>query len=99
MQSYEGYDVYFSKIDKESVKDFVVSQIDITSGDFKTAEGIGIGTTLDKLKETYGDGIEARLSGGRKQLMYDRGKYNMLFIIGESGKIEEMTLFLNEAAD
>ncbi|MBR4719846.1 MAG: hypothetical protein IKP31_06365 [Lachnospiraceae bacterium] len=98
MQSYKGYDVYFSNIDKDSVEDFVVSQIDITSGDFKTAEGIGIGTTLDKLKETYGDGIEARLSGGRKQLMYDRGKYNMLFIIGNGGKIEEMTLFLNEVA-
>ena len=97
VQSYKGYDVYFSNMDPEAVGDYVISQIDITSGDFKTAEGIGIGTTLDKLKETYGDGIEARLSGGRKQLMYDRGKYNMLFIIGKSGKIEEMTLFLNEA--
>lgn len=98
MQSFKGYDVYYSDIDPEAVGNYVVSQIDITSGDYKTAEGIGIGTTLDRLKETYGDGIEARLSGGRKQLMYERGKYNMLFIIDKGGKIEEMTMFLADQA-
>lgn len=96
MQSFKGYDVYYSDIDPKELGNYVVSQIDITSGDFKTAEGIGIGTTLEKLKETYGDGIEARLSGGKKQLMYERGKYNMLFIINKAGEIEEMTMFLSD---
>ncbi|MBQ7481246.1 MAG: hypothetical protein IJT80_05140 [Lachnospiraceae bacterium] len=94
VQSFKGYDVYYSDIDPQAVGEYVVSQIDITSGDYTTAEGIGIGTSLEQLKKAYGDGIEARLSGGRKQLMYERGKYNMLFIVDKSGKIEEMTMFL-----
>ena len=94
VQSFKGYDVYYSDIDPQALGEYVVSQIDITSGDFKTAEGIGIGTTLEQLKKTYGEGIEARLSGGRTQLMYERGKYNMLFIVDKAGNIEEMTMFL-----
>ena len=98
MQEFEGYDVYYSDIDPKAVGDFVVSQIDVTGGDFKTAEGIGIGTGIETIKNTYGEGIEAMISGGRKQLMYDMGKYNMLFIIDKAGKVSEMTIFLADNA-
>lgn len=94
IQEFEGYDVYYSDIDPEAAGEFIVSQIDVRAGDFKTAEGIGIGTGIEKIKETYGDGIEAMMSGGRKQLMYEMGKYNMLFIIDKAGKVSEMSIFL-----
>lgn len=94
VQSFKGYDVYYSDVDPQALGEYVVSQIDITSKEYTTAEGIGIGKTIEQLKDAYGEGIEARLSGGRKQLMYERGKYNMLFIIDKNGKIEEMTMFL-----
>ncbi len=90
--------MYYSNLDPEAVGEFVVSQIDVTEGDFKTAEGIGIGTGIDMLKETYGEGIEAMTSGGRKQLMYEMGKYNMLFMIDKAGKVSEMTIFLADNA-
>ena len=98
IQEFDGYDVYYSNLDPEAVGEFVVSQIDVTEGDFKTAEGIGIGTGIDTLKETYGEGIEAMTSGGRKQLMYEMGKYNMLFMIDKAGKVSEMTIFLADNA-
>ena len=98
MQEFDGYDVYYSDIDPKAVGEFVVSQIDVTGGDFKTAEGIGIGTGIETIKNTYGEGIEAMISGGRKQLMYEMGKYNMLFIIDKAGKVSEMTIFLADNA-
>ncbi len=94
MQKFKGYEVYYSNVDPKAAGEYFVSQIDVTSGDFKTAEGIGIGTGIDKLKETYGEGIEAMMSGGRKQVMYEMGKYNMLFMIDKSGKVAEMSIFL-----
>ena len=98
MQEFDGYDVYYSDIDPKAVGEYVVSQIDVTGGDFKTAEGIGIGTGIEVIKNTYGEGIEAMISGGRKQLMYEMGKYNMLFIIDKAGKVSEMTIFLADNA-
>ena len=98
MQEFDGYDVYYSDIDPKAVGEFVVSQIDVTDGDFKTAEGIGIGTDIETIKNTYGEGIEAMISGGRKQLMYEMGKYNMLFILDKAGKVSEMTIFLADDA-
>ncbi|MBQ7588155.1 MAG: hypothetical protein IJT37_09050 [Lachnospiraceae bacterium] len=98
MQEFDGYDVYYSDIDPKAVGEFVVSQIDVTDGDFKTAEGIGIGTGIETIKNTYGEGIEAMISGGRKQLMYEMGKYNMLFILDKAGKVSEMTIFLADDA-
>lgn len=94
VQAFKGYDVYYSNLDPEAAGEFIVSQIDVTGGDFKTAEGIGIGTDIDTLRSTYGQGIEAMLSGGKKQLMYGMGKYNMLFVIDKAGKVDEMTIFL-----
>ena len=97
MQEFEGYEVYYSNLDPKAVGEYVVSQIDVTSGDFKTAEGAGIGTTVDQLKEMYGEGVTTRLAAGREQIMYARGKYNMLFLMDKTGKVEEMTLYLNDA--
>ena len=98
MQEFDGYSVYYSDIDPEAAGEFVVSQIDVTGGDFKTAEGIGIGTDIETIKNTYGEGIEAMISGGRKQLIYEMGKYNMLFITDKEGEVSEMTLFLADDA-
>ena len=98
VQAFDGYDVYYSNLDPEAVGEFVVSQIDVTDGDFKTAEGIGIGSDIKMVRAVYGPGIVAMLSGGKKQLMYEMGKYNMLFIVDKAGKVEEMTLFMAETA-
>ncbi len=97
MQEFDGYEVYYSNMDPKAAGEYVISQIDVTSGDFKTAEGAGIGTTVDQLKEIYGEGIETRFSGGREQIAYERGKYSMLFLINKAGEVEEMTMFLNDA--
>ena len=99
MQEFDGYEVYYSNVDPEKVGEYVVSQIDVTGGDFKTAEGIGIGSTIDDLKDKYGDGVITRLSKGREQIMYERGRYNMLFILGSDGSVEEMTMFLADAVN
>ena len=53
---------------------------------------------IEKIKEIYGEGIEARIAGGKKQLVYEMGKYNMLFIINKSGKVGEMNIFLADGA-
>ncbi len=98
MQEFEGYSVYYNNLDPKSVGEYVVSQIDVTGMDFKTAEGAGVGSTIDELKAIYGEGLQTRFAGGKSQLMYDRGKYNILFMLDKSGKVEEMTLFLNEDA-
>ena len=94
VKEFDDYSVYYSNLDPNAVGEYVVSQIDITSEDYKTAEGIGLGTTLDELKEAYGEGITAGYIRGKKQLMYEKGKYNMLFTLGRSGEVEEMSLFL-----
>lgn len=94
VQEFEDYSVYYSNLDPNEVGEFVVSQIDITSGNYKTAEGIGLGATIDDLKKAYGDGVTAGYLRGKKQLMYEKGKYNMLFTIGKTGEVEEMSLFL-----
>ncbi|MCR5357653.1 MAG: hypothetical protein K6E63_09680 [Lachnospiraceae bacterium] len=96
VQEFEGYEVYYSNLDPSAVGEYVVSQIDVSSGNFKTAEGAGIGTTVEQLKEMYGDGVITRLAAGREQIMYTKGKYNMLFLIDKAGKVEEMTLYINE---
>ena len=96
MQEFDGYEVYYSNLDPKAVGEYVVSQIDVTSGNFKTAEGAGIGTTVEQLKEMYGEGVKTRLAAGREQIMYAKGKYNMLFLIDKAGKVEEMTLYLND---
>ncbi|MCR4808063.1 MAG: hypothetical protein K5857_10380 [Lachnospiraceae bacterium] len=98
VQEFEGYDVYYSNLDPEAVGEYVVSQIDVTGGDFKTAEGIGIGSDIDTIRKTYGEGLEARISGGRTQLIYEMGKYNMLYILDKTGKVSEMTIFLADDA-
>ena len=53
---------------------------------------------IETIKNTYGEGIEAMISGGRKQLIYEMGKYNMLFITDKEGEVSEMTLFLADDA-
>ncbi|MCR5421848.1 MAG: hypothetical protein K6E98_12690 [Lachnospiraceae bacterium] len=96
MQEFDGYRVYYSNLDPKAVEEFVVSQIDVTSGDYMTAEGIGIGATLDEVKKVYGDGLEAKFSGGMKQLFYNNGKYDMVFILDKAGEVEEMIISLVE---
>lgn len=98
MQEFSDYNVYYSNVDPANIGEYVVSQIDVTGGDFKTSEGIGIGTGIEEIKSAYGEGIEAMLSGGRKQLVYEMGKYDMLFIIDKAGKVSEMTIFLADGA-
>ena len=94
VQEFDDYSVYYSNLNPNDVGEFIVSQIDITSDNYKTAEGIGLGATIDDLKETYGEGVTAGYLRGKKQLMYEKGKYNMLFTIGKTGEVEEMSLFL-----
>ena len=94
MQEFDGYQVYFSNIDPSSAADFVISQIDVTSGDFKTAEGIGLGSTIEDIKEAYGNGIDAGYIEGKKQVIYEKGKYSMLFLLNKAGEVEEMSMVL-----
>jgi hypothetical protein len=94
IQEFDGYDVYYSNLDPSAAGEFIVSQIDVKAGDFMTAEGVGIGTGISKTKKIYGEGLEAMMDDGRKQLMYEMGKYNMLFTFDKAGKVEEMTMFL-----
>ncbi|MCR5507898.1 MAG: hypothetical protein K6F34_04340 [Lachnospiraceae bacterium] len=98
MQQFDGYEIYYSDLDPSSVEDYVVSQIDVTSGGFTTAEGAGIGTSVSELEEIYGEGIVTRLAGGREQVVYERGKYSMMFFIDKAGEVEEMTIFLTDMA-
>ena len=98
VQSFEDYEVYYSNLDPNAVGEYVVSQIDVTGGDFKTAEGIGIGSTIEDIADAYGEGIEARLKGGKSQVMYEQGKYSMLFILDKAGEVEEMSIFLADDA-
>lgn len=94
MEEFDGYQVYFSNIDPSSAADFVISQIDVTSGDFKTAEGIGLGSTIEDIQEAYGNGIDAGYIEGKKQVIYEKGKYSMLFLLNKAGEVEEMSMVL-----
>ncbi len=94
VQEFDGYNVYYSNLDPAAAGEFVVSQIDVTGGDFTTAEGVGIGTGISKIKKIYGEGVEAMMSDGRKQLIYEMDKYNMIFMFDKAGKVDEMNISL-----
>ena len=101
VKQYDGYEVYFSNVDpddaKKALDDYVVSQIVVTDGDYKTNEGIGIGSKLEDIIKAYGKGDEMRLSGGRKQITYENEKYGIIFTIDSDDSVIEMNIYLDGA--
>lgn len=95
MHKYDDFTLYTSNLNynlkDRKFDDYYITQITLKTPEFKTMRGVRIGSSIEEIKNSYGDLIQ-KISNDKSKVIYDFEDKELVFIIGVSNKVEEIIL-------